>query len=159
MAEDLFLLLGSNRGRRVRSLREGVERLSAALRVRSVSRMYASAPFGRIHQPWFLNLALRAETGLSPEELLRLVKRVEREGGRTAGARHGPRELDVDILLMGDRVVRGPSLEIPHPGIPGRRFCLVPLCEIAPGARVPPEGRTVRELLADCRDSGEVMPI
>ncbi len=159
MPEEVFLLLGSNRGRRVRALREGVERLSADLRIRAVSRMYASAPFGRVHQPWFLNLALRGETGLSPGELLRLAKRVEREGGRTGGARHGPRELDVDILLMGDRVVREPGLEIPHPGIAGRRFCLVPLCEIASGTRVPPEGRTVRELLADCRDSGEVIPI
>ncbi len=88
------------------------------------------------------------------------VKEVEAAAGRkAAGGRWGPRELDIDILLMGDKVVSEPHLFIPHPGLPFRRFCLLPASEIAPGAVVPPEGRTVRDLLEACRDPLEVFPI
>ena len=128
--------------------------------VDQVSRIYAGEPWGRPGQPWFLNLALRGKCSLTPEELLTFAKEVETAAGRKAvGGRWGPRELDVDILLMGDRVVREPHLVIPHPGLPYRRFCLLPVSEIAPGAAVPPEGRSVRELLAACRDPLEVFPI
>jgi len=105
-------------------------------------------------------MAVRGRSSLPPEDLLRFVKEVEAVAGRkTAGGRWGPRELDIDILLMGDKVVIEPHLVIPHPGLPFRRFCLLPASEIAPGAVVPPEGRTVRELLTACRDPLEVFPI
>jgi len=152
--------LGSNVGRRVRRLREGLTLLSREVDVDQVSRVYAGEPWGRPGQPWFLNLAVRGRSGLPPEDLLRFVKEVEAAGGRkTAGGRWGPRELDIDILLMGDKVVIEPHLVIPHPGLPFRRFCLLPASEIAPGAVVPPEGRTVRDLLEACRDPLEVFPI
>jgi len=96
---------------------------------------------------------------MEPEALLRFVKEVEAAAGRTPRGKWGPRELDVDILLMGERVVRGPDLVIPHPRLAFRRFCLAPLAEIAPAAVVPPEGRTVRELLEACTDPLEVFPI
>jgi 2-amino-4-hydroxy-6-hydroxymethyldihydropteridine diphosphokinase len=123
------------------------------------SRIYAGEPWGRPGQPWFLNLAVRGRSGLPPEDLLMFVKEVEASAGRKAGGRWGPRELDIDILLMGDKVVSEPHLVIPHPGLPFRRFCLLPVSEIAPGAAVPPERRTVRELLAACRDPLEVFPL
>jgi 2-amino-4-hydroxy-6-hydroxymethyldihydropteridine diphosphokinase len=152
--------LGSNVGRRVRRLREGLTLLSREVDVDQVSRIYAGEPWGRRGQPWFLNLAVRGRSGLPPEDLLRFVKEVEVAAGRkTAGGRWGPRELDIDILLMGDKVVSEPHLVIPHPGLPFRRFCLLPASEIAPGAVVPPEGRTVRDLLEACRDPLEVFPI
>ena len=125
-----------------------------------VSRIYAGEPWGRRDQPWFLNLAVRGKSSLTPEDLLVFVKEVEEAAGRKAGGgRWGPRELDVDILLMGDRVVREPHLVIPHPGLPFRRFCLLPASEIAPEAAVPPEGRTLRELLEACGDPLEVVPV
>ncbi len=125
-----------------------------------VSRIYAGEPWGRRDQPWFLNLAVRGKSSLAPEDLLVFVKEVEAAAGRKAvGGRWGPRELDVDILLMGDKVVREPHLVIPHPGLPFRRFCLLPASEIAPEAVVPPEGRTVRDLLEACGDALEVFPI
>lgn len=125
-----------------------------------VSRIHAGEPWGRRDQPWFLNVAVLGITGLVPEELLRFVKEVEAAAGRkAAGGRWGPRELDVDILLMGNTVVREPHLVIPHPGLPYRRFCLMPVSEIAPRATVPPEGRTVRDLLDACADPLEVFPI
>lgn len=125
-----------------------------------VSRIHAGEPWGRWDQPWFLNVAVLGKTRLMPEELLRFVKEVEAAAGRkAAGGRWGPRELDVDILLMGNTVVREPHLVIPHPGLPYRRFCLTPVSEIAPRATVPPEGRTIRDLLDGCADPLEVFPI
>lgn len=159
LEEEVILLLGSNRGRRVRHLRRGIERLSRAVDIRKVSRIHAGEPAGRSHQPWYLNLAVLGKTALPPEELLAFCQEVERAEGRKAGPRWGPRELDVDILLMGTRVVRKPELSIPHPRIGERRFCLLPVAEIAPEAPVPPGGDTVRELLSRCRDRNEVVPL
>lgn len=156
MAEEVVLLLGSNTGRRVRSLRDGIYAISSAVRIAGVSRIYVGEPSERPDQPWFLNVALRGETDLSPDALLRLAKRVERDAGRKAAVRFGPRELDVDIILMGNRVIRKPHLEIPHPKMAVRRFCLVPVAEIAPEKRVLPGNATVAELLRDCSDSLEV---
>lgn len=155
----MILLLGSNVGRRIRHLRGGIERLSREVDIRKVSRIHAGEPSGRPYQPWYLNLAVLGKTALPPEELLDFCKQVEREEGRKAGPRWGPRELDVDILLLGTRVVRKPDLSIPHPMLGERRFCLLPVTEIAPEAQVPPGGDTVRELLSRCRDESEVVPL
>lgn len=159
MPEEVVLLLGSNTGRRVRRLRDGIAALAGEVAVGSVSRIHAGEPSGRTNQPWYLNIAVRGETGLAPEALLRFLKRIEGEAGRKAGARWGPRELDIDIILMGSRVVCEPHLAIPHPLMAVRRFCLAPVAEIAPEAHVPPGRKTVRDLLAECQDPLEVTPI
>jgi 2-amino-4-hydroxy-6-hydroxymethyldihydropteridine diphosphokinase len=159
LEEEVILLLGSNLGRRVRRLRGGIERLSREVDICKVSRIHAGEPVGRPYQPWFLNLAALGRTSLSPEELLGFCKEVERAEGRKAGPRWGPRELDVDILLMGTRVVRNPGLSIPHPMLAERRFFLLPLAEIAPETPVPPGGITVLEMLSRCRDRNEVVPV
>ena len=159
MSEEVILLLGSNAGRRIRRLRNGIAALAGGMTVEKVSRIYAGEPSGRANQPWYLNVAVRGKTGLSPDALLRFVKRIEAQADRKAGARWGPRELDIDIILMGDRVVAEPHLAIPHARMSSRRFCLVPVEEIAPDATVPPGGKTVRESLGECRDPLEVSPI
>lgn len=156
---DIVLLLGSNVGRRVKRLREGIAALSREVRQVRASRLYAGAPGGRRGQPWFLNVALRGRTSLSPDELLAFVKEVEAAAGRKAGPRWGPRELDVDIILIGDREVREPHLTVPHPRMAGRRFCLLPVSEIAPELVVRPGGKTVRDLLLECNDPLEVFAI
>lgn len=154
---EAVLLLGSNQGRRVRRIRDAVDRLSRETELLAVSRMYASEPFGRSHQPWFLNLAVRAATRRSPWGLLALAKRLELTAGRRGGARWGPRTLDVDILLLGDAVIDSPGLVIPHAAMAQRRFCLLPAAEVAPGAVVPTCGLTVAQLLDACADPLEVM--
>jgi len=136
-----------------------VSELSRETRVVAVSRLYATEPYGRARQPWFLNLAVRVETQASPRELLSLAKRLEARAGRVAAGRWGPRRLDVDILLMGSGVVSEPDLTIPHASLASRRFCLVPAAEVAGGAAVPPGGRTVAQLLASCEDTLEVIAI
>jgi 2-amino-4-hydroxy-6-hydroxymethyldihydropteridine diphosphokinase len=156
---DAVLLLGSNLGRRVRNLRDAVGRLSRETEVLGVSRLYAGEPHGRIHQPWFLNQAVRIVARHSPEDLLLLAKRMEGAAGRRGGGRWGPRPLDVDIVLYGDSVISRPHLAIPHPAMAGRRFCLLPVAEVAPHAVVPPGGRTVSQLLETCDDTLEVIPL
>ncbi len=156
---DVVLLLGSNVGRRVRRLRDGLAAVARGVGTVRASRIYAGAPGGRGGQPWFLNVALLGRTSLSPDALLALAKEVERAAGRTAGPRWGPRALDVDIILMGDRVVREPHLEIPHPRMAERRFCLLPVSEVAPDFAVPPGGTTVRDLLLACEDPLEVFAL
>ncbi len=156
---EAVLLLGSNQGRRVRRIRDAVDRLSREIDLLAVSRMYASEPFGRSHQPWFLNLAVRAATGKSPWGLLGLAKRLEMEAGRCFCGRWGPRPLDVDILLLGNAVIDLPGLVIPHASMAQRRFCLLPAAEVAPGAVVPTYGRTVTQLLNSCEDPLEVIAL
>jgi len=157
--EPVVLLIGSNAGRRVRALREAVRRLSRHVTVESVSRIFAGPPAGRPCQPWFLNQAVAGTTRLAPWDLLLFAKEVERRAGRAAGPRWGPRPLDVDILLMGDRIVAEPALVVPHPALARRRFCLAPAAEIVPDAPVPPEGRTIRQLLEECDDPLEVVAL
>jgi len=139
-------------GRRVKMIRDAVSALSRETRVLAISPMYASEPHGRGSQPWFLNLAVRIETSLSPWELLALSKRLEVNAGRLPTGRWGPRRLDVDIILMGNTVVSGPGLTVPHESMRDRRFCLTPVADIAPEAVVPPGVETVEQLLASCKD-------
>ncbi len=156
---EAVLLLGSNQGRRVRKIRDAVDRLSRETELLAVSRMYASEPFGRSNQPWFLNLAVRVAVTQTPWELLALAKRLEMEAGRRGGARWGPRTLDVDILLLGDDVIDLPGLVIPHASMAQRRFCLLPAAEVAAGAVVPTYGRTVTQLVDSCEDPLEVIEL
>jgi 2-amino-4-hydroxy-6-hydroxymethyldihydropteridine diphosphokinase len=98
------------------------------------SSVYETAPQGEVlDQPDFLNACVEIETALGPEDLLDACKAVERELGRAAGGvRHGPRPIDVDLLLLGDVRHSSERLEIPHPDLRTRRFVLEPLHELAP---------------------------
>lgn len=129
------------------------------MKIDRVSRLYKGAPWGKEDQPWFLNVAARGRCPLAPDDLLAFAKQVEAGAGRKPRGRWGPRELDVDIVLMGERVVRKPRLVVPHPGLAHRRFCLAPVSEIAPGAIVLPGGKSIRDLLEDCGDPLEVYPL
>ena len=103
MPEEVILLLGSNVGRRVRRLRDGVAALAGEVKIRRISRIYAGEPSGRANQPWYLNIAVRGETDLAPEALLHFVKGIEAEAGRKAGGRLWAPGAHNDILLLGDR--------------------------------------------------------
>ena len=145
-----YLGLGSNIGDTRAHLTAAVDGLERhGVPVLAASSTYATEPVGLVlDQPEFLNAALRIETDLEPEALLDVCKAVEREVGRAAGGpRHGPRVIDVDLLLLGDRTYRSERLELPHRETSSRRFVLVPLLELDPELALP-DGTRLAERLA-----------
>jgi 2-amino-4-hydroxy-6-hydroxymethyldihydropteridine diphosphokinase len=129
-----YLGLGSNLGRRSRNLSAARRRLrQKGARILRQSRVIDTEPWGVADQPRFLNQVVEVEWAGSPRELLRTAKAVEREGGRTATLRWGPRLIDVDILLFGGEHVSEPNLEIPHPRLDERPFILESLRELGAG--------------------------
>ena len=147
MAEIAYLSLGSNLGDRAAHLRAALAQLETAGRLLAVSAFYETQPIDVPDQPWFLNCVAAIETGKTPRELLKFALSIEEAMGRLRLRKKGPRIIDVDVLLFGDRVVEEPGMKIPHPGMHQRRFVLEPLVEIAPEARHPVLGKTARELL------------
>jgi 2-amino-4-hydroxy-6-hydroxymethyldihydropteridine diphosphokinase len=125
--------LGSNVGDRLGNLRTSVNTLSlSGFLVTARSFVYETPPFGRADQPRFLNAAIIGEFAGNPSSLLTLLKDVEKRMGRQDRGRWGPREIDLDLLMIPDFVYSSKTLEIPHPGLAERAFVLVPLAEIAP---------------------------
>jgi 2-amino-4-hydroxy-6-hydroxymethyldihydropteridine diphosphokinase len=121
------------------------------------SSVYETEPVGEFtEQPDFYNAALKVETELAPHALLDVCKRVEKELGREPGGRrHGPRSIDVDLLLAGDLELRNERLILPHPEIANRRFVLVPLLELDTGLTLP-GGRALADALDDLGDTQSV---
>jgi 2-amino-4-hydroxy-6-hydroxymethyldihydropteridine diphosphokinase len=154
-----YLGLGSNIGERRGHLQAAV----GSLRVHGVgvlasSSVYDTEPVGLVlDQPTFLNACLRIETAFGPEELLDACKAVERAVGRAAGGvRHGPRVIDVDLLLLGELEYRSDRLELPHALVRERRFVLVPLLELDAELALP-GGERLDALLAALGSGQEVL--
>jgi 2-amino-4-hydroxy-6-hydroxymethyldihydropteridine diphosphokinase len=128
-----LLGLGSNVGERRAQLQSAVDALPpAGVEVEASSSVYDTDPVGEVlDQPSFLNACLRVRTALEPLELLDAVKRLERELGRAAvGARHGPRAIDIDVLMLGDVELRHERMSLPHEQLLNRRFVLIPALEL-----------------------------
>lgn len=142
-----YLGLGSNVGERERNLARALELLDEhGVAVEEVSALYETEPVGEIlDQPDFLNAAARVRTALEPLDLLDACKAVEIELGRMfAGPRHGPRPIDVDVLLLGDLELEHERLTLPHAEVTSRRFVLEPLLELDPDLALP-DGRRLAE--------------
>jgi 2-amino-4-hydroxy-6-hydroxymethyldihydropteridine diphosphokinase len=151
------VLLGSNLGDREWYLRRAREILDAAgFRVGASSDLYETQPVECGPQAPYLNQVLVGTVRVPAGLLLALCQRVEREAGRRSRQRHGPRTLDIDLLLCGNIAISTPGLMLPHPAIPRRRSILTPLADVAPWWRHPQLGKNVLELLAECKDPGWV---
>jgi 2-amino-4-hydroxy-6-hydroxymethyldihydropteridine diphosphokinase len=138
-----YVALGANLGDRERTLRAAVDALAAedGIEVVAVSTLRETEPVGVGEQPRFLNGAAELETTLMSRELLARLLAVEQRFGRIRSpGEHGPRTLDLDLLLYGDEVIDEPGLAVPHPRLHERSFVLEPLAELAPGLVVPGRG-------------------
>lgn len=148
--------LPSHAGAPERTVAAAMEELAGAGTVVARSSLYRTAPVDREDQPVFVNAAAVVETDLEAEALLDFLLAMERRYGRDRSGDEpkGPRTLDLDLLLLGDRTVSTPRLTVPHPAMEERRFVLAPLEEIAPEWRHPVLGKTIAELLAEVPDEG-----
>jgi 2-amino-4-hydroxy-6-hydroxymethyldihydropteridine diphosphokinase len=141
--------LGGNVGSPERAFSIALAGLAPHLEGLSLSPLYLTAALGGPPQPDFLNAVASGRTLLAPLDLLRLLKGLEAEAGRLPrGEANGPRPLDLDLLLFGDRRIELPELVVPHPRLTERRFVLAPLADLLPDLVVPGTGRTVASLLA-----------
>ena len=156
--ENVFLGIGSNVGDRIHFLTEAVRKLRAtpSTRVVKISSVYETEPVGVKNQNDFLNAVVLVHTSMGVADFHSRIKLIEKEIGRVERNRWGPREIDIDILLYGDRVINETVMTIPHAEMVNRRFVLQPLAEIAPGTVHPFLHKTVKDLLAECKDSNVV---
>ena len=145
-----YVGLGANLGPREITLLRAVDLLAETdgVEVQAVSQLRETEPVGVVQQPLFLNGAVVLNTSLSPRELLDRLLEIERELGRVRDVRWGPRVVDLDLLLYGDRQIDEPGLRVPHPRLHERRFALEPLAELDPELDVPGLGRVENALAA-----------
>jgi len=150
----VYLSLGGNLGDPAASMATALRLLDAdeSTRVIAVSSLYRTPPWGKLDQPDFLNAAAEISTALAPRALLELCLEAERKLKRVREERWGPRLIDIDILVFGDRIIHETGLEVPHPRMLERAFVLAPLAEIAPELAV--GGRSVSERLSAVDTSG-----
>lgn len=154
--KGIFLLLGSNLGDRLQNLKQAASILEAhEMSITDYSSLFESAPWGNEDQPWFYNMVLRIDTIHSPEKLLQCCLDSENQMGRKRHKKWGERIIDIDILYYNNETIETDKLTIPHPGIPMRRFTLMPLAEIAPDETHPLLNQTNSKLLNICPDQLE----
>ncbi len=149
-----WLGLGGNLGDPQKAMASALQAIDADPRndVVAVSSVYRTPPWGKTDQPDFLNAVASVETGLSPRELLDLCLEAEKGLKRVRAERWGPRTIDIDLLLFGDRTIEEPGLEVPHPRMTQRAFVLLPLAEIAPELKI--GVKTVAQFLATLDTKG-----
>ncbi len=155
--EGIFLLLGSNLGDGANVLSQAIAAIEEnRIEIVKKSSIYETAAWGKTDQQAFLNQVLLVKTSLDAHELLKVVLEIELQLGRVRKVKWGERIIDIDILYFNDLVLRDTVLEIPHPGIPYRRFTLIPLVEICAQFIHPEIQVSQKELLDNCEDNLEV---
>ncbi len=141
--------LGSNLGDREAHLSYGISRLHDLLSNLTASPFLETQAEGKVAQPLFLNAVVAGEASIDPVRLLKVLLTIEADRGRSRPFPGAPRTLDLDLVLVGDVVVRGPGLTLPHPLFRERRFVLEPLTGLVPDLVDPVTGLTIRELLSE----------
>lgn len=147
---NVILSLGSNKGNRLLLLTKALAELEkCGWKIIKKSRVWETAPWGMRDQPRFLNMCVMTETELCLEDMIRLIKDIERRLGRKESKKWGPREIDIDIITVENTVLRSEQLSVPHPRMQDRAFVLVPLREIDPEFIHPVTKKTVDEMIGE----------
>ncbi|MBP5682031.1 MAG: 2-amino-4-hydroxy-6-hydroxymethyldihydropteridine diphosphokinase [Bacteroidales bacterium] len=151
-----YLSLGSNLGDRADNLRRAIEQIDASVgTVTMQSPIYETQSWGYSDED-YLNQTIEVETALPPLQLLQTVNSIESQMGRIrSGNGYEARPIDIDILFYDNEILDTPQLVIPHPKIALRRFVLQPTADIAPDFVHPTIGKTIRQLLEECEDTGQ----
>ena len=154
---NAVVLLGANLNRPEQQIQQAMRMLSAHCGqiVRS-SSMYRSSPWGYAEQNYFLNKAVLIRTPWPPLALLRRLQQIEQQMGRIREIPLGPRVIDLDILVYGNRIINNQALQVPHRFLPERRFALIPLMEVWSNWQHPELGLSAAQLLNICKDLGKV---
>lgn len=157
MTETAYISLGSNLDNPQQQVLTAITELGELINteVTSVSHWYRSSPMGPQDQPDYINGVAEIHTGLSPQQLLSSLQKIEHVHNRQRLKHWGPRTLDLDILLYGSQVIDQHNLKVPHPGMTTRNFILMPLADIAPRL-VLPNGTSLVTLLENCPPEGIV---
>lgn len=145
---DIFLALGSNVGDKRANIETAIQFLAESITDIRRAPIYTSKAVGYTDQPDFVNTAIAGKTDLPPDDLLAFVKAIEQKVGRVMRFRWGPREIDIDIIFYGQKVVDGQNLTIPHPRFRERDFVLKPLSNLDPNFVDPVSKLDISELLA-----------
>jgi len=156
MYDSIFLSLGTNEGDRAANLEKARTSISALGNIISLSSTYETEAWGKNDQPAFYNQVMEISTKLDPASLLSAILAIEIKLGRIREERWGPRIIDIDVLFYGAVIMDIKDLTLPHPGIPGRRFILLPMNEIASQFVHPALRKNISTLLSECVDNLKV---
>lgn len=157
MNGKIILSLGSNMGDSRKYVAEAVRALKDnGFDIERISSVYKTEPVSYKDQEDFVNIAVSGKYKGEPDELLKVINGIEDSLGRVRVLKYGPRTIDIDIILAGDKVIRNRDLTVPHPEYRNRKFVLVPVCEIEPEAKDPVTGMIMTNVLSECNDRSEV---
>jgi 2-amino-4-hydroxy-6-hydroxymethyldihydropteridine diphosphokinase len=158
MLRNIYLCIGGNLGEREANLEEAIEFIDFNLGdVLAVSCVYESEPWGMNDVPNFLNQVVHLQSELSNEELLAEIAELEDFFGRERSSEgYVSREMDIDVLFIGDEIIATETFQVPHPRLAERRFVLEPLVELVPDFIHPTMKKSVSEILKACTDQGKV---
>lgn len=155
--DNIYLSLGSNIGDKFLNITEAIQEIKKVVgEVIKISPCYETEAWGPVVQEPFVNCVIEISSALAPGKLLQELLSIELLLGRKRDIRYGPRTIDIDILLMGDKVIEQKKLIVPHPFLQERNFVLVPLNDIASELIHPVLNKKISQLLDDCKDIGNV---
>jgi 2-amino-4-hydroxy-6-hydroxymethyldihydropteridine diphosphokinase len=152
-----YLLLGSNMGNSRQQLLTAIKNITQQIgTVTRQSSLYATAAWGNLSQPDFLNQVIVVETTLKATETIDIILHIENAMGRIRTIKNAPRTIDIDILFFNKQIITEKKLIVPHPEIANRRFVLIPLNQLSPNFTHPVSGKNIHQLLAECTDALDV---